>query len=67
MFPELVQDWLYAQHEELISEVKSELQVLLAWPIVEDGIDERHEGSLETDVVAVLARGPVQVGHDALE
>ena len=47
--------------------MEPELQVLLAGSVVDDGVDERHEGRLDVDVVAVLARRAVQVVCDALQ
>ena len=67
MLPEFVQHRLNAQHEELIPQVESKLQVLLAGAVVEDGVDERHEGGLQAHVVTVLARRTVQIRHDALK
>ena len=48
-------------------EVEPELEVLLAGAVVDDGVDERHEGRLDVDVVPVLARAPVKVVYDALQ
>ena len=48
-------------------EVEPELEVLLSGPVVDDGVDERHEGRLDVDVVAVLPRAPVKVVYYALK
>ena len=46
--------------------MEPELEVLLSGPVVDDGVDERHEGRLDVDVVAVLPRAPVKVVYYAL-
>ena len=67
VLPQLVDGRLDAQHQQLVTEVEPELQVLLAGTVVEDGVEKRHDGRLEVDVVPVLARAPVQVVEDALK
>ncbi len=47
--------------------MQPELQVLLPRPVVDDGVDEGHDGGLDGDVVAVGAGGTVQVVHHALK
>ena len=47
--------------------MEPELEVLLSGPVVDDGVDERHEGRLDVDVVAVLPRAPVKVVYYALQ
>ena len=44
-----------------------ELKVFLPWPTVQDGVYERHDGSLEADVVTVLSSAPVKVVQNALK
>ena len=44
-----------------------ELKVFLPWSTVQDGVYERHDGSLEADVVTVLSSAPVKVVQNALK
>ena len=39
----------------------------MPWPTVQDGVYERHDGSLEADVVTVLPSAPVKVVQNALK
>ena len=66
-FPQLIDNRLNSQHEELVSQMKSELQVLHSGPVVEDCIDEGHDGRLDADVVSVLSGGAIEVVNYALE
>ena len=63
---QFIDDWLYAQHEKLVAQVEPELEALLAGTVAEHGVDERHDGRLQTDIIGVCARRPVQVVDDAL-
>ena len=66
MASQFVNDGLNPQHKELIAQVQSEVQVLLAWPIIEDGIHKRHDCSLETHFIPVDTSAAVQVIHNPL-
>ena len=45
--PQLLNDGLHAQHEELVpQQVQPELQVLSTSSVVQDGVDEGHDGGL---------------------
>lgn len=47
--------------------MQPELQTIFARSVVEYSVDEGHDGSLETQVIAIGACASVQLVHDALE
>lgn len=59
--------WLYPQHEQFVSKMQSELQALLSRSVVQDCVDEGHDGSLQTEVITVGSSTSVQLVHYALE
>ena len=44
-----------------------ELKVFLPWSTIQYSVYERHDGSLEADVVTVLSSAPVKVIQNALK
>lgn len=66
MATELVNDGLDTKHEEFVSKVEAELQVLLTRAIVEDGIHKGHDSCLEIHLISVDPRTAIQIIHNAL-
>jgi hypothetical protein len=66
MATELVNDGLDTKHEEFVSKVEAEIQVLLAWAIVQDGIHKGHDSCLEIHLISVDPRTAIQIIHNAL-
>jgi hypothetical protein len=46
MATEFVNNGLDTKHQEFVTKMKAEIQVLLTWSIVEDGIHKGHDGCL---------------------
>ena len=67
MSPQLVDDGLDAQHEQLVAQVQPEFQIVLAGSVVEQGVQEGHDGSFEAHVIAIGPDAAVQVVDDRLE
>lgn len=66
MRPKLIDDMLNAQHEQFVAQMKSELQIIFSGPIIEQGIDERHDCRFQADIVLVLANAAIQIVDDRL-
>ena len=67
MPPKLFNDRLDSKHQQLITKVKSELKAVCSGTIVEYGIDERHDGGFQADIVFLAAQALVQVIDDSLQ
>lgn len=65
--PQLVDNRLDAQHQKLVAQMQSKLQILLARSVVQHGVNKRHDGRLQIHIVPVRARRSVQIVDDALE
>jgi hypothetical protein len=66
MSTKLVNNGLDTKHQEFITKMKAEIEVLLTWSIVEDGIHKGHDGCLEIHLISVDPCTAIQVIHDTL-
>lgn len=61
MGSQFINDRLNAQHEQFITKMKPEFQVVFTGPIIEQGVEERHGGRLEAYIVTINAYTSIQV------
>lgn len=66
MATKLVNNGLDTKHQEFVSKMKTEIQVLLTRAIVQDGIHKGHDGCLEIYLISVDPSTAIQIIHNAL-
>lgn len=67
VLPKFLDNRLYAEHQQLVSEMQPELERDLARPVIQDSVDERHDRSLQGQIVLVDPEVLVQVVDNTLE
>ena len=67
MSPQFIDDRLDAEHEELVTQVETELKVVLSRTVIEQCVQKRHGCRLEAYVVAICADAPIQIVNDRLK
>ncbi len=66
MCSQFINGRLDAKHEQLVAQVQPELEVVLARSVIEQRVQERHSGRLETDIVPIGPNTPIKIVNDRL-
>lgn len=65
--PQFIDDRLYAEHEQLVTQVEPELEIVLSRTVIEQSVQKRHSCRLEANVIAISADAPIQIVNDRLK